>query len=80
MPIMAEVTVEVSAWRRGYEAALRDIEQHAARLHEQRDASILAGVLAEVRAALTSGPVDRPTAAETAGIPSEELEREWTAG
>ena len=77
---MPEVTVEVSAWRRGYEAALRDVEQHAARLQEQRDAAVLAGVLAEVRAALASGPLDRPTAAETAGIPAEDLEREWTAG
>jgi hypothetical protein len=77
---MVEATVEATAWRRGYEAALRDVEQHAAKLHEQRDAAIVAGVLVEVRASLTSGLAGRPTAAETAGIPAEDLEREWTAG
>jgi hypothetical protein len=77
---MADVTVEAIAWRRGYEAALRDVEQHATRLQEQRDAAIVAGVLAEVRASLTSGLAGRPIAAETAGIPAEDLEREWTAG
>jgi len=77
---MADITVEATAWRQGYEAALRDVEQHAAKLQEQRDATILAGVVAEVRAGLTSGPTGRPTPAETAGIPAEDLEREWTAG
>jgi hypothetical protein len=77
---MADVTVEATAWRRGYEAALRDVEQHAAMLHEQRDTAIVAGVLAEVRASLTSGLAGRPPAAEAAGIPAEDLEREWTAG
>jgi type II secretory pathway component PulM len=77
---MAEVTVETTAWRQGYEAALRDVEQHAAKLQEQRDVATVAGVLAEVRAALTSGPTGRPTPAEATGIPAEDLEREWTAG
>jgi hypothetical protein len=77
---MINVTVQVTAWRQGYEAALRDVEQHAARLQEQRDAAIVADVLAQVRADLTSGPAGRPTPAEAAGIPAEELEREWTAG
>jgi hypothetical protein len=77
---MAEVTVETTAWRQGYEAALRDVEQHAANLQDQRDVAVLAGVVAEVRARLTSGPTGRPTPAEAAGVPAEELEREWTAG
>jgi hypothetical protein len=77
---MADVTVETTAWRQGYEAALRDVEQHAAKLHDQKDLATLAGVLAEVRAGLPSGPTGRSTPAEAAGIPAEELEREWTAG
>jgi hypothetical protein len=77
---MVDVTVQVSAWRQGYEAALKDVEQHAAKLPEQSHATIVADVLAELRARLSTRPADRPTAAETAGIPPEDLEREWTAG
>ena len=77
---MAEVSLQATAWRQGYEAALRDVEQHAARRPQQSDAAIIADVLAEVRAGLTTRPPGRPNAEETAGIPREDLEREWTAG
>ena len=77
---MADVVVQETAWRHGYEAALRDVEQHLAKHHPSTDSAVLAGVLAELRARLTSAHRADPLAAETAGIPSEELEREWTAG
>jgi hypothetical protein len=77
---MVELTVQVTAWRQGYEAALRDVEEQAARLLGQGTTPSLVDVLAQVRAALASAPAGRPTPAEAAGIPAEELEREWTAG
>ncbi len=77
---MADVIVQETAWRHGYEAALRDIEQHVTKRHEAREATILAGVLAELRAALSMAHRADPMAADMAGIPAEELEREWTAG
>jgi hypothetical protein len=69
---MTDAPLQQSAWQQGYEAALRDLERHAARLQERGEAASLTGVLAELRAGLT--------AAEAGGIPPEELEREWTAG
>jgi hypothetical protein len=70
-----------AAWRQGYEAALRDVEQRAGELQERGGAAGLAGMLADLRAGLNTAPqrVDS-TAVQAAGIPREELEREWTAG
>jgi hypothetical protein len=77
---MADVVVQETAWRHGYEAALRDLEQHVAKHHPAADTALLARILAELRAGLITAHRADPLAAETASIPSEELEREWTAG
>jgi hypothetical protein len=77
---MADSSVQETAWRRGYEAALRDVEQHVTRHHSGTEAVFLAGLLADLRAGLTAALPSNRLAADAAGIPAEELEREWTAG
>jgi hypothetical protein len=69
---MTDAPVHPSPWQEGYEAALRDLERHAAKLQERGEAASVQGALAELRAGLAVG--------EPRGIPPAELEREWTAG
>jgi hypothetical protein len=77
---MTDATVQAAACRQGYEAALRDLEQRVAKLQEWGEAGRLGGVLAELRTGVTGRqPLDMAVT-KTTGIPSDELEREWTAG
>jgi hypothetical protein len=77
---MADASSEMAAWREGYEAALRDLEDRVGKLQERGQAAGLRDVLAELRAGLTTGQHLDPVARQAAGVPPEELEREWTAG
>lgn len=78
---MADASFETAAWRRGYEAALQDVERHAGELQERGGLNSLEGLLAGLRAALGDEPGQVDTAApEAAGVPPEGLDREWTAG
>ena len=69
---------ETGDWRQGYEAALREVERRAGRL-EHGQAAVLLGVLSELRAQVAEGHPPEPTGGETAGIPREDIEREYTA-
>jgi hypothetical protein len=77
---MADASSDMAAWRQGYEAALRDLEDRVGKLQERGQAVGLRDVLAELRAGLAAGHLVDPAARQAAGVPPEELEREWTAG
>jgi hypothetical protein len=69
---------ESADWRQGYEAALREVERRAGRL-EHGQATVLLGMLSELRAEVAEGHAREPGAGETAGMPREAIEREYTA-
>jgi hypothetical protein len=77
---MAETSSETAAWRQGYEAALRDLEGRLTTFQERGQAASLLELLAQLRAELTAGRGVDPAARQAAGVPPEDLEREWTAG
>jgi hypothetical protein len=70
MPSSAE-----PSWRAGYEAALNDLEQLAARLRARGEEHNLGQLVAELRAGLTTGHAIDPARAEAPAV-----NREWTEG
>lgn len=62
-------------WRAGYEAALTDLEQLAARLRARGEEHNFGQLVAELRAGLTTGRAIDPARDHTPSV-----NREWTEG